>query len=40
MSKMENEEQAEEMNNAWKDRMMEIKAVAGDEGDMIFSELG
>lgn len=36
LSKMENEEQAEEMNNAWKDRMMEIKAVAGDEGDMIF----
>ena len=40
LSKMENEEQAEEMNNAWKDRMMEIKAVAGDEGDMSFSELG
>lgn len=33
---MENEQQAEEMNNAWKDRMMKIKAVAGDEGDMSF----
>lgn len=36
LSKMENEQQAEEMNNAWKDRMMKIKAVAGDEGDMSF----
>lgn len=36
LSKMENEQQAEEMNNAWKARMMKIKAVAGDEGDMSF----
>lgn len=36
LSKMENEEQAEEMNKVWKDRMMEIKAMAGDEGDMSF----
>lgn len=36
LSKMENEQQAEEMNNVWKDRMMKIKAVAGDEGDMSF----
>lgn len=36
LSKMENEQQAEEMNNAWKDRMMKIKAVVGDDGDMSF----
>ena len=36
LSKMEDETLAEEMNEAWKNKMMLIKAVAGDEGDMNF----
>lgn len=36
LSKISNEDQAEEMNNFWKNRMLEIKTLAGDDGDMSF----
>ena len=36
MSKIEDEEMAEECNVFWKERMAEVKTCAGDEGDMSF----
>lgn len=36
MSKIEDEEMAEECNAFWKERMAEVKTCAGDEGDMSF----
>lgn len=36
MSKIDDEEKAEECNVFWKERMAEVKACAGDEGDMSF----
>lgn len=36
MSKIDDEEKAEDCNVFWKERMAEVKACAGDEGDMSF----
>lgn len=36
MSKIDDEEKAEECNVFWKERMAEVKTCAGDEGDMSF----